>query len=282
VSAAAVTPAASADAMLPVPYRVVDRTVETHDSATLRLSPVGRRLPHPNAGQFCMLYARGIGEIAISISDASDGTLVHTIRDVGAVSRALSGARPDALLGVRGPFGTDWGLDTAVGHDVVIVAGGVGLAPLRPVLLGVMRRRAEYGRVTLIAGARSAGEFLFRAQLADWVARPDLDVELTVDSPAADWDGPVGFVTEPLGRLDVDPAATIAFICGPEPMMRFSANVLLDKGVAADRIRVSLERNMQCGIGVCGHCQLGPLLVCRDGPVVDYVTAEPLLAAREL
>ena len=282
MSAAAVTPAASADAMLPVPYRVVDRTVETHDSATLRLSPVGRRLPHPNAGQFCMLYARGIGEIAISISDASEGTLVHTIRDVGAVSRALAAARPDALLGVRGPFGTDWGLDSAVGHDAVIVAGGVGLAPLRPVVLGALRRRAEYGRVVLIAGARSAGEFLFRAQLAEWVARPDIDLELIVDSPAADWDGPVGFVTEPLGRLDVDPAATIAFICGPEPMMRFSANVLLDKGVAADRIRVSLERNMQCGIGVCGHCQLGPLLVCRDGPVVDYVTAEPLLAAREL
>jgi NAD(P)H-flavin reductase len=268
--------------MLPIPYRVVDRTVETHDSATLRLSPVGAGLPHPNAGQFCMLYARGIGEIAISISDASDGTLVHTIRDVGAVSRALFGARPDALLGVRGPFGTDWGLESAVGNDVVIVAGGVGLAPLRPVVLGALRRRGEYGRVVLVAGARSPGEFLFRAQLADWVARPDLDVQLTVDSPAAGWDGPVGFVTEPLGRLEVDPATTIAFVCGPEPMMRFSANVLLDKGVSPDRIRVSLERNMQCGIGVCGHCQLGPLLVCRDGPVVDYVTAEPLLAAREL
>jgi NAD(P)H-flavin reductase len=268
--------------MLPIPYRVVDRIVETHDSATLRLSPVGASLPHPYAGQFCMLYARGIGEVAISISDASNGTLVHTIRDVGAVSRALSSAGPGALLGVRGPFGTDWGLDSAAGHDLLIVAGGVGLAPLRPVVLGALRRRARYGRVTLIAGARSPGEFLFRAQLAEWAARPYLDVELTVDSPAAGWEGPVGFVTEPLGRLEVDPATTIAFVCGPEPMMRFSANVLLDKGVPADRIRVSLERNMQCGIGVCGHCQLGPLLVCRDGPVIDYATAGPLLAVREL
>jgi len=272
----------SADPMLPVPYRVVARTVETDDSATLRLEPIGARVPHPNAGQFCMLYARGIGEVAISISDAWNGTLVHTIRDVGAVSRALSGAPPGAVLGVRGPFGTDWGLDSAVGHDVVIVAGGLGLAPLRPVVLGALHRRAEYRRVTLVAGARSPGEFLFRAQLAEWAARADIDVELTVDRPGAGWDGPVGFVTEPLGRLDVEPSTTIAFVCGPEPMMRFSANVLLDKGLAPDRIRLSLERNMQCGIGVCGHCQLGPLLVCRDGPVVDYVTAEPLLSAREL
>jgi NAD(P)H-flavin reductase len=280
MSASAMSTAVGVDPMLPVPYRVVDRTVETPDSATLRLEPVGARLPRPNAGQFCMLYARGIGEVAISISDAWDGTLVHTIRDVGAVSRALSAARPGALLGVRGPFGTDWGL--AAGGDVVIVAGGVGLAPLRPVVLDALRRRAEYRRVTLIAGARSPGEFLFRGQLAEWAARPDLDVQLTVDRPEAGWEGGVGFVTEPLGRLDVDPATTTAFLCGPEPMMRFSANVLLDKGVAAQRIRVSLERNMQCGIGVCGHCQLGPLLVCRDGPVVDYATAEPLLEAREL
>lgn len=282
MSAAAVMSAVSVDPMLPVPYRVVDRTVETHDSATLRLVPVGTGLPHPSAGQFCMLYARGIGEVAISVSDASEGTLVHTIRDVGAVSRALSGARPGAVLGVRGPFGTDWGLDAAVGEDVVIVAGGVGLAPLRPVVLGALRRRAEFRRVILIAGARSPGEFLFGAQLAEWAARPDIDVELTVDRPAAGWDGPVGFVTEPLGRLDVDPPRTVAFVCGPEPMMRFSADTLVNKGVPANRIRVSLERNMQCGIGVCGHCQLGPLLVCRDGPVVDYTTAAPLLTVREL
>jgi NAD(P)H-flavin reductase len=268
--------------MLPVPYRVVDRTAETHDSATLRLEPLGAGLPHPNAGQFCMLYARGVGEIAISISDTSNGTLVHTIRDVGAVSGALSGARPGAVLGVRGPFGTDWGLDSAVGHDVVIVAGGVGLAPLRPVVLGALQRRAAYRRVTVVAGARAPDEFLYRDQLLGWAARPDLNLELTVDQPAAGWDGPVGFVTEPLARLEVDPATTIAFVCGPEPMMRFSANVLTEKGVPPDRIRVSLERNMQCGIAVCGHCQLGPLLVCRDGPVVDYVTAEPLLAVREL
>ncbi len=273
----------TAELMLPAPYQVTDRQVETHDSATLRLEPVETPLPASRAGQFCMLYARGVGEIAISISDnEADGAFVHTIRDVGAVSRALYGAEPGTLLGVRGPFGTAWGLDTAVGHDLVVVAGGVGLAPLRPVVLGALARRADYGRVVLVAGARSPGEFLFRAQLATWERRGDIEVEQTIDQPAAEWDGPVGFVTEPLARLELDPVRTIAFVCGPEPMMRFSADVLLEKGIPAERIRVSLERNMQCGVGLCGHCQLGPLLVCRDGPVVDYAVAGPLLAVWEL
>lgn len=272
-----------ADPMLPLPYRVAERLVETHDSATLRLEPVGPVLAAGRPGQFCMLYARGIGEIAISISDAQPGgSTVHTIRDVGAVSRALHDALPGTTLGVRGPFGTDWGLDSAAGYDLVVVAGGVGLAPLRPVVLGALARRGDYGRVVLIAGARGPDEFLFRGQLAQWAARDDIDVERTIDRPAIGWDGPVGFVTEPLARLSLNPERTIAFVCGPEPMMRFSANELMDKGVPADRIRVSLERNMQCGVALCGHCQLGPLLVCRDGPVVDYATAGPLLTVREL
>lgn len=271
--------------MLPVPYLVTDRHDETHDSATLRLEPAGEALPPFRAGQFSMLYARGVGEIAVSISgdpSADDGALTHTIRDVGAVSGALQRMTPGDRVGVRGPFGTDWGLDTAVGKDLLIVAGGVGLAPLRPVLLGALARRDAYRRVVLIVGARTPREFLFRKQLDGWHARPDLEVELTVDQPAAGWTGRVGFVTEPLGGVVVDPEQTIAFLCGPEPMMRFSANMLLSKGLAASDIRVSLERNMKCGVGLCGHCQLGPLLVCRDGPVIDYAQAQPLLAVREL
>jgi len=271
--------------MLPVPYRVVERHAETQDSVTLRMEPAGDPLPSFQPGQFTMLYRPGVGEIAISISgdpSAGDGSLTQTIRDVGAVSHALHQAAPGDLVGARGPFGAGWGLDTAVGHDLVIVAGGVGLAPLRPVLLGALARRDAYRRVVLIAGARRPAEFLCRDQLSAWAARPGVDVELTVDQPAEGWSGPVGFVTEPLRRLALDPEQTIAFVCGPEPMMRFSANVLLGKGVAAADIRVSLERNMKCGVGLCGHCQLGPLLVCRDGPVVDYACAQPLLAVREL
>lgn len=268
--------------MLPVRYRVTARTVETADSATLRLEPVGRPLAPFRPGQFMMLYAYGVGEVPISISGGSpDGTLVHTVRAVGAVSRALHDALPGTELGVRGPFGTTWGVDDAAGDDLVVVAGGIGLAPLRPVVLGALARRAAFRRVVLVAGARTPGEFLFRAELDHWAAR-DLDVELTVDRPAPGWVGTVGFVTEPLSRLWLDPDRTTAFLCGPEPMMRFSAGILRRKGVAAQRIRLSLERSMKCGIGLCGHCQLGPLLVCRDGPVVDYATAGPLLTVPEL
>lgn len=275
----------SGEPMLPVPYRVTGRRVETHDSVTLRMEPAGPALPAFQPGQFTMLYRHGVGEIAISISGdpgADDRSLTQTIRDVGAVSHSLHEARPGDVVGARGPFGTSWGLDTAVGHDLVIVAGGVGLAPLRPLLLGALADRQAYGRVVLVAGARSPAEFLFRDQLDEWAATPGMEMVRTIDQPAAGWRGQVGFVTEPLSRLRLDPRRTIAFLCGPEPMMRFSANVLLGKGITADRIRVSLERDMKCGIGLCGHCQLGPLLVCRDGPVVDYASVQPLLTIREL
>jgi NAD(P)H-flavin reductase len=251
----------------------------------LRLEPAGAPLPPFEPGQFTMLYRHGVGEIAISVSGdpaAGDGALTQTIRDVGAVSRALFLSEPGDQVGVRGPFGTGWGLDTAAGHDLVVVAGGVGLAPLRPVLLGALARRDAYRRVVLVAGARGPAEFLFSDQLAQWSATPGLEVALTVDQPAAGWNGQVGFVTEPLARLSLDPQRTTAFVCGPEPMMRFSANVLLGKGIEAGRIRISLERNMKCGVGLCGHCQLGPLLLCRDGPVVDYARARPLMVIREL
>jgi len=271
--------------MVPLTYRVQARTVETRDSATLRLEPTGVGIGSFRPGQFTMLAAPGVGEIAISISGdpaATPGVLEQTIRDVGAVSAAIQGRRPGDVLGVRGPFGTDWGLDTAAGQDLLIVAGGVGLAPLRPVILAALGDRQRYGRITVVAGARSPDEFLFCRQLDEWIARDDIRVEQTVDLPAAGWAGTVGFVTEPLKRLPIDPAQTIAFVCGPEPMMRFSARVLTNRGLADNRIRVSLERNMNCGIALCGHCQLGPLLVCRDGPVIDYGTARRLFATREL
>ena len=271
--------------MLPLPYRVVQRGVETRDSATLWLEPVDGALAPFEAGQFTMLYAQGVGEVAISISGdptVRDPVLVQTIRDVGAVSRALHDAGRGTLVGVRGPYGTGWDVASAAGQDLVIAAGGVGLAPLRPLVLSVLANRAAFGRVVLIAAARAPEEFLFRAQLAGWAMRDDLELEQTIDEPARGWDGPIGFVTDPLGRLEVDPARTVAFLCGPEAMMRFGADVLLRKGIAPDRIRVSLERNMKCGVALCGHCQLGPLLVCRDGPVVSYDRVAPLVTVREL
>jgi len=277
--------APQSSAMAPVPHRVRTRVAENRDSATLCLEPVGPPLPAPRPGEFMMLYAFGVGEIAISVSgdpSITDGTITHTIRAVGAVSRALHDAQAGTVVGVRGPFGTNWGLAEAVDRDLVIVAGGVGLAPLRPVVLGALADRARYGRVMLIVGARSRDDFLFADELAQWAKDSSLEVHVTIDVPVHGWHSEVGLVTEPLRRLALEPYRTTAFLCGPEPMMHFGAQALLKKGMAAENIFVSLERNMQCGIGWCGHCQLGPLLLCRDGSVVTYAVAEPLLRVREL
>ncbi|OJZ72856.1 oxidoreductase [Mycobacterium paraffinicum] len=277
--------AAPSSVMAPNPYRVRSRVVESPDSATLCLEPLGEVLRAPQPGEFMMLYAFGVGEAAISISGdptVTDGSITHTIRAVGAVSRALHDAQPGTVIGVRGPFGTTWGLSEAVGRDLVLVAGGVGLCPLRPAILGALAERSRYGKVTLVVGARSQADFVFAAQLEKWAQDPQIELHLIVDAKTPGWDGEVGLVTEPLARLALEPDRTTAFLCGPEPMLRFGAEALLAKGVAAKDIRVSLERNMQCGAGLCGHCQLGPLLLCRDGPVVGYDVAGPLLRVKEL
>lgn len=272
-------------AMAPVPYRVCSRVVESPDSATLCLVPLGETLRAPEPGEFMMLYAFGVGEVAISISGdptVTDGSITHTIRAVGAVSRALHDAKPGTVVGVRGPFGTSWGLAEATGRDLVMVAGGVGLCPLRPAVLGALAQRSQFGKLTLIVGARSPADFVFAAQLEKWAHEPQIELHLVVDRPTPGWRDEIGLVTGPLSRLALNAACTTAFLCGPEPMLRFGAEALVAKGVAAQDIRVSLERNMQCGIGWCGHCQLGPLLLCRDGPVVGYDVAGPLLRVKEL
>lgn len=271
--------------MAPVPYRVRSRVVESPDSATLCLEPVGEALRSPEPGEFMMLYAFGVGEVAISVSGdptVTDGSITHTVRSVGAVSRALHDAQPGSVIGVRGPFGTTWGLAEAVGRDLVMVAGGVGLCPLRPAILQAVALRARYGTLTLVVGARSKSDFVFADQLKRWANDPQIDLHLIVDAATQGWTGEVGLVTAPLRRATLDPGCTTAFLCGPEAMLHFGAEELIAKGVAAQDIKVSLERNMQCGIGLCGHCQLGPLLLCRDGPVVSYDVAGPLLRVKEL
>ncbi|RDI55257.1 FAD/NAD(P)-binding protein [Nocardia mexicana] len=271
------------DGMLP--YRVIARCRQTPDTATLLLEPIHTAAQRFRAGQFMMLHSFGVGEIAISISGdpaAGRDVLEHTVRAVGAVSAALVHTPLGGVVGVRGPFGRGWRTETATGRDLVIVGGGVGLAPLRPVVLEALADRARYRRVILIAGARTPSDILFRHDQDSWAATGSVELQQTVDHGGSGWTGTVGFVTEPLARMCLDAARTTAFLCGPEPMLRFCAQTLRRKGVAATDIRVSLERNMQCGVARCGHCQLGPLLVCRDGPVVDYATAEPLLAVREL
>lgn len=285
--ASALASPAAASAAVPHPYRVLARRVDTADTVTLELAAEAEPLPAFAPGQFAMLTAYGIGEVPISISGLPEPAagrarrLTHTLRAVGAVTRALHAAEPGTVIGVRGPFGTTWEVGSAAGRDVVVVAGGIGLAPLRPVLQAVLRERSRFGAVALLVGARTPAELLYPEDLAAWDAA-GVQVLVTVDRPAPGWTGHVGLVPALIPPARFDPARSVAFVCGPEVMMRFTARALRDRGLPAERLRVSLERDMRCGVGWCGHCQLGPLLLCRDGPVVDYALAGPLMSVREL
>ena len=269
--------------MTPVPYRVVSKAPETVDTWTLLLEPVSERV-RPEPGQFNMLFAFGVGEVPISTSSSPEagGALVHTIRDVGAVSHALVGTSPDAVIGVRGPFGTTWPLEAARGGDLVIIAGGIGLAPLRPTIYHALTHRNDYASVCVLVGARTPADLLFLRELEDWRGRFDVDLEVTVDAAGEDWHGRVGVVTQLIPRASFDPASAIALVCGPELMMTFTARALGERGMPKERIYLSMERNMQCGLGHCGHCQLGPVLICRDGPVFRLDEMEKLMEVREL
>jgi anaerobic sulfite reductase subunit B len=268
--------------MTPRPFRVARRGRETADTWTLELEPVDGPALEPKPGQFTMLYAFGVGEVPISVSRTEGPRLVHTVRAVGAVTEAICGSRPGTVLGVRGPFGNWWPVEEAAGYDVLIVAGGIGLAPLRPALLRVLARRSEYGAFTLLYGSRTPRDLLYHAELERLRGRPDLELDVTVDAAESDWRGKVGVVPKLVGDAHVDPASTVALMCGPEIMMHFTAQALLERGVPPERIYASMERNMTCGLGYCGHCQLGPTLICRDGPVYRWDELEPLLAVREL
>jgi NAD(P)H-flavin reductase len=269
----------------PAPFRVVEKRQETRDTWTLRVRrDGGSRLGRFEPGQFAMLYAFGAGEVPISLSDrgASDDELVHTIRVVGAVTEALCALEEGDVVGMRGPYGTGWPIAQAGGRDVVLVAGGLGLPPLRPVIRELFANRDRYGEVSILYGGRSPDELLFVDELEHWRARFDVTVEVIVDSAPAGWHGRVGVVTKLMPRASFDPANTIAMMCGPELMMRFTAGALRDQGVAPASIWLSLERSMKCATGHCGHCQLGPLFVCKDGPVVRQDTVAALTAVREL
>ncbi len=230
-----------------------------------------------------MLYAFGVGEIAISISGAADATrFVHTVREVGAVSGALANLTAGATIGLRGPYGTHWPVAAARGADVLFVAGGLGLAPLRPAIYQVLAHRAHYGRVIILVGSRSPTNMLYRSELDHWRERSNVDLEVTVDHADATWQGHVGVVPTLIRRVSFDTTDTVAMLCGPELMMRFTVNDLRDAGVAPERIFLSLERNMKCGIGLCGHCQFGPAFICKDGPVMRFDRIAEIFAMREI
>jgi NAD(P)H-flavin reductase len=269
------------DPMTPVPCRVRRAAVETHDTFTIDLdAPRGTTFA---PGQFNMLYVFGVGEVPISMSGdpARRGVVTHTTRAVGSVTHAMRRLRRGATLGVRGPFGTPWPLEVTAGRDLVLVAGGIGLAPLRPVLYAVRAERSAFGRIVLLYGTRSPEDVLYPQELERWRAA-GVVVSVTVDRATRAWPGEVGVVTRLVARAPFDAANAVAFVCGPEIMMRFAADALRRRGVDHERVFVSLERNMKCAVGYCGHCQLGPAFVCKDGPVFPYARVKRLIELREV
>ena len=275
----------STEPMIPKPFRIHRMTKETHDTYTIELESTNGADGFPfSAGQFNMVYVFGVGEVPISISgDPSiPKMLKHTTRSVGIVTKAILKLRSGDVLGVRGPFGSRWPVNEAVGNDVVIVAGGIGLAPLRPVLYSFISQRDKYGKIILLYGARTPEDLLYKKELEQWRGRFDLEVKVTVDSATGNWRGNVGVVTTLIPRIQFDPLHTVAMICGPEVMMRYTLKELQSSGIKNENIYVSMERNMKCGICLCGHCQFGPKFVCKDGPVFCYDHIKELFGKREI
>jgi len=273
----------SADPMVPHIARVRSVRQDLADVFTLEIALESGEVAPFAPGQFNMLQIFGVGEVPISFSGdpAEQDHLIHTIRAVGPVSKALTELGPGDALGLRGPFGVGWPMAEAAGQDVVIITGGLGLAPLRPALYQLLAERERYGLIVLLYGTRSPEQILYRDELEEWRRRLDMDIVITVDHADTDWRGHVGVVPALIPHATFDPLHSIALVCGPEIMMRYSIMALLDAGLKEDNIWLSMERNMKCAVGFCGHCQVGPVFVCKDGPVFRYDRIRQLLTLKE-
>jgi len=245
---------------------------ETPDTFTFLLDLGRGRTPADfMPGQFNMLYVFGVGEVPISVASfREEKLLMHTVRSVGTVTNLLTRLGVGANMGVRGPFGRGWPLDEAEGKQLLVIAGGLGLPPLRPVIEEAIAMPGRFARMKVLYGARTPADLIYTHEHSRWRAAGGCDFLLTVDRGTGDWRGNVGVVTTLFPKAGIDPRRAVAFICGPELMLKFSILELAKMGVPVERIFVSLERNMSCASGTCGHCQLGPLFICRDGPVFSY------------
>jgi len=271
--------------MVSQPYRVRAVSKETPDTFTLSLTPnAGSNGTTFQPGQFSMLWVFGVGELPISISGQpwQRDRLMYTVRSVGQATHALVSQTVGSGIGVRGPFGAGWPIEAVRGHDVIVVAGGIGLAPLRPAIYHILRNRKQYGRLVVLYGSRSPRDLLYRKELASWVRQPDTQVLVTVDYGGLSWRGHVGVVTTLFKYARLQPARSVAMVCGPEIMMRFVTRELEIHGLKREDIYLSMERNMRCAVGFCGHCQYGPYFICKDGPVFPYENIRTQLEKYEL
>jgi NAD(P)H-flavin reductase len=272
---------------LPRPAEIVERRMQAPGVYTFRLrfrDPKLREAYRFLPGQFNMVYAFGAGEVAISVvSDPREPELLdHTIRIVGNVTRILERMKKGETIGLRGPYGSAWPLEEARGKDVIVVTGGLGCAPVVSVINYVVNRRASFGRLKILHGIKTPKDLLYRERFSAWRKIPDTEVHLTSDQPGEGWKYSVGVVTNLFDRVEIDPQNSVVMMCGPEVMMRRAVHALLARGLSPERIYLSLERNMKCAVGFCGHCQLGPAFVCKDGPVFRYDRIRPWLETQEV
>jgi NAD(P)H-flavin reductase len=272
----------TANAYLPYEAEVVERRQESPSVFTLRLrftDPQVHAAYNFAPGQFNMLYLHGVGEVPISIvSDPEDEHMLdHTIRAVGRVTRGLARLKAGDRVGVRGPFGRGWPLAESTGSDIVLVTGGLGCAPSVSVIHYVLRRREQFGRMTIIQGVKHSDDLIWREQYEDWSKRSDVHVFLAADVAGPGWPWHVGRVTGLLDQAEIHDTRSVAMLCGPEIMMRLTVDALIERGIPEQDIWMSMERNMQCAVGHCGHCQMGANFVCRNGPVFPYPEVKPLL-----
>ena len=273
------------DPMVVQPVMIKRVVWETDDTFTMLLDMSKAREPFSFLpGQFYMLYVFGVGEAAISISSdpTKPQTLIHTIHRVGTVTSALAQMKRGDMVGLRGPFGTSWPVEAARRKDVCVIAGGIGLAPLRPVIYSLLRERKKYGRIILLYGARSPLDLLYRVELEEWSREHNMEVLVTVDRGDSSWKGYIGVVTSLFSYIKLDSRATVAYVCGPETMMKYTIDELERRGLPEDQVYVSMERNMKCAVGFCGHCQYGPDFICKDGPVFSLPRVRTSLDKKEL
>jgi NAD(P)H-flavin reductase len=264
------------------PATIVEKIQEAEDIHTYRLrlnDEEARRNFRFTAGQFNMVYLFGVGEVAISIVSDPDEPerLDHTIRAVGRVTSAIGQLRAGDTVGIRGPFGQGWPLEDARGQDIIIATGGLGCAPVVGAIEYIFRRRREYGSVKIIHGVKTPRDLLYHERFETWRSQPDTEVLLASDRSDGTWRHHVGVVTELFERVPINAAKTMVLMCGPEIMMRLGVPILMNRGIPATAVYVSLERHMECGIGLCGHCQMGPYFLCKDGPVMRYDRVAPWL-----
>ncbi len=264
----------------PVPARILrtEQLTELEKLFEIQLpnGPLGHR-----AGQFVQISLLGVGEVPISVSSGPDRgpTFELVIRKAGTVTSALHTLGAGSMVGIRGPYGNGFPMKDLQGSDLLVMAGGIGLVPLRSVIHHVLDHRADYGRLVILYGARDPSQILFRQEIEQWEARDDVEFHVTVDRADASWQGHVGVITTLVPPLRLDVSRTVALVCGPPVMFKYAIMALRSKGLSDEQIYLSLEGHMKCGLGKCGRCQVGHLYVCYDGPVFCYADIKDIKEA---